>query len=65
MLLHDSAELQLSPGGATAAAAGGSPPQDRALATGIGACLVVTVGSFFAVQPLIHVAESAANSLPF
>jgi hypothetical protein len=28
-------------------------------------CLVVTVGSFFAVQPLIDVAKHAASSLPF
>jgi hypothetical protein len=28
-------------------------------------CLVVTVGSFFAVQPLIDVAHSAAKALPF
>ena len=33
--------------------------------TAIGACVVVTVGSFFFVQPLIDVAESAAKSLPF
>ncbi len=58
MFMRDSAELQLAP-------AGGSPPRDLALATGVGACLVVTVGSFFAVQPLIDVAESAAKSLPF
>jgi len=25
----------------------------------------VTIGSFFAVQPLIDVAQSAASSLPF
>jgi hypothetical protein len=31
----------------------------------VGACVVVTIGSFFAVQPLIDVAESAAKSLPF
>jgi NADH-quinone oxidoreductase subunit N len=58
MFLRDSAELQLSP-------AGGSPPHDLPLATAVGACVVVTIGSFFAVQPLIDVAESAAKSLPF
>jgi hypothetical protein len=35
------------------------------LTVGVFACLVVTVGSFFAVQPLIDVAHSAANALPF
>ncbi len=58
MFFRDSAELQLAP-------AGGSPPRDLALSAGVGVCVVVTVGSFFAVQPLIDVAESAAKSLPF
>jgi NADH-quinone oxidoreductase subunit N len=58
MFLRDSTELQLAP-------AGGSPPRDVPLAIAIGACLIVTVGSFFFVQPLIDVAESAAKSLPF
>ena len=34
------------------------------LAAGVGAALVVTVGSFFAVEPLIHVARAAAAALP-
>ena len=54
MFMRDSAELQLAP-------AGGSPPRDRLLAAAIGACVVVTVGSFFFVQPLIDVARSAAD----
>jgi len=58
MYFRESAELQLAP-------SGGSPPRDMLLAAGVGACLVVTVGSFFAVQPLIDVAQSAASSLPF
>ncbi|HVU77253.1 MAG TPA: NADH-quinone oxidoreductase subunit N [Gaiellaceae bacterium] len=58
MYFRDSAELQLAP-------AGGSPPHDPLLAIGVGIALVVTVGSFFAVQPLIDVAHSAASSLPF
>jgi hypothetical protein len=28
-------------------------------------CLVVTVGTFFAVQPLIDLAQNAVESLPF
>ncbi len=58
MFLRDSAELQLLP-------AGGSPPPERVLGTAVALCLVVTVGSFFAVQPLIDVAHSAASALPF
>ena len=56
--MRDSIELQLSP-------AGGSPPQDRLLAAGVAICMVVAVGSFFAVAPLIDVARAAAKSLPF
>src|SRR5439155_528477 len=53
-------------GGATSGAiGGGSPPRDALLQTAVLACLVVTVGSFFAVQPLIDVAKHAASSLPF
>ena len=36
-----------------------------AAAGAVVACLVVTVGSFFAVQPLIDLAKHAADSLPF
>ena len=57
MYFRERMELQLAP-------AGGSPPRDALLAVAVGTCLVVTVGSFFAVQPIIDVAESAAQSLP-
>jgi len=58
MYFRDRAELQLAP-------AGGSPPSDVLLDAGVLVALVVTVGSFFAVQPLIDLAHSAAGSLPF
>ena len=58
MYFRDAAELQLAP-------AGGSPPRDLPLAAGVAVCLAVTVGSFFAVQPLIDAAHSAASALPF
>src|SRR5207245_3952103 len=58
MYMRESAELQLAP-------AGGSPPRDPPLVAGVAVCLAVTVGSFFAVQPLIDAAHSAANALPF
>ena len=56
MYMRPSAELQLAP-------AGGSPPRERLLSTAVAAALVVTVGSFFAVQPLIELAEKAAASI--
>ena len=45
--------------------AGGSPPPDPALELAIGAAVLVTVGSFFFVQPLIDLAAKAVQSLPF
>jgi NADH-quinone oxidoreductase subunit N len=56
MYMRPSEELQLAP-------AGGSPPPERALSSGVGACLVVAVGSFFAVQPLIDLAGHATSFL--
>jgi NADH-quinone oxidoreductase subunit N len=46
-------------------AAGGSPPRDLLLEGAVGAALVVTIGSFFFVQPLVDLASDAAASLPF
>ena len=45
--------------------AGGSPPRDPLLQSAVFLSLVVTVGSFFFVQPLIDLARDAAASLPF
>jgi NADH-quinone oxidoreductase subunit N len=59
MYFRPSEELQLAP------VVGGSPPPERALQAAVTAALVVTVGSFFAVQPLIDAAKKAASSLPF
>jgi NADH-quinone oxidoreductase subunit N len=57
MYFRDAAELQLAP-------AGGSPPRELVLGVAVLACVAVTVGSFFAVQPLIDAARSAADALP-
>ena len=46
-------------------AVGGAPPRDSALALGVAAAAVVTVGSFFVVQPILDLASDAAASLPF
>ena len=45
--------------------AGGSPPRDPLLVSAVFLSLVVTVGSFFFVSPLIDLAEHAATALPF
>jgi NADH-quinone oxidoreductase subunit N len=47
------------------APAGGSPPRDLALDTAIVASLLVAVGTFFAVDPLIDICRDAVDSLPF
>jgi NADH-quinone oxidoreductase subunit N len=58
MYMRMPAELQLAP-------AGGSPPREALLSGSVVVCMAVTVVSFFAVQPLIDVAEKAASQLPF
>ena len=51
--------------GPALAIAGGSPPRDRLTHVAVGMALVVSVGSLFAVSPLIDLARHAASSLPF
>jgi NADH-quinone oxidoreductase subunit N len=58
LYMHTVTELRLAP-------AGGSPPRDPAGSIAIAASVVVTVGSFFVVQPILDVASDAAASLPF
>ncbi|HEU5491125.1 MAG TPA: NADH-quinone oxidoreductase subunit N [Gaiellaceae bacterium] len=58
LYMRSGAELRLAP-------VGGSPPRDPALSVAITASVVVTVGSFFVVQPILDVASDAAASLPF
>jgi NADH-quinone oxidoreductase subunit N len=55
LYLRPSAELQF--------ASGGQPPRDALLQVGTIACVVVVIGSFFAVQPLIDLATKAVASL--
>jgi NADH-quinone oxidoreductase subunit N len=57
MYFRERSEMQFAP-------AGGSPPREAMVGIAVVVCLVVTVGSFFAVQPLIDVANAAANALP-
>jgi NADH-quinone oxidoreductase subunit N len=58
MYMRPSAGLGLAP-------IGGQPPRDPALTVAVLACVVVTVGSFFAVQGLVDLARDAVTgSLP-
>ena len=41
------------------------PPPERLLGTAVLLATVITVGSFFAAQPLIDLARHAASQLPF
>jgi NADH-quinone oxidoreductase subunit N len=59
MYMRPSEELRV------AAVAGGSPAREPLLQLAVGLCLVVSVGSLFAVGPLIDLAKHAASSLPF
>jgi NADH-quinone oxidoreductase subunit N len=52
-----------APVAAPVVAVGGSPPRDPLLATAVAAAVVVTVGSFFVVQPILDFASDAATSL--
>ncbi|MDE3190224.1 MAG: NADH-quinone oxidoreductase subunit N [Acidobacteriota bacterium] len=45
--------------------AGGSPPRERLLQVAVGMAFVVSVGSLFAVSPVITLARHAASALPF
>jgi NADH-quinone oxidoreductase subunit N len=55
MYMRPSAELQV---------AGGSPPREPLLHAAVGLALVVSVGSLFAVQPIIDVVSHAVDALP-
>ena len=57
--MRPSAELQVAP------VSGGSPAREPFVHVAVGAALAVSVGSLFAVQPLITLAKHAASVLPF
>ena len=63
MYMRPSEELQLPPGSGVALT-GGAPAGETLLHLAVGAALVVSVGSLFAVQPLIDLARDAASALP-
>jgi NADH-quinone oxidoreductase subunit N len=63
MYMRPSEELQVQPGGGVALT-GGAPARESLLHIAVGAALVVSFGSLFAVQPLIDLARHAASALP-
>ena len=58
LYMRSGAELRLAP-------VGGSPSRELALGVAVAAAVVVTVGSFFAAQPILDLASDAAASLSF
>jgi NADH-quinone oxidoreductase subunit N len=62
MYMRPSEELQVQPGGSVAVS-GGAPAAERLLHVAVGAALAVSLGSLFAVQPLIDLARHAASAL--
>jgi NADH-quinone oxidoreductase subunit N len=63
MYMRPAAELEVQPG-AGVAVSGGAPARERLLHFAVGAALIVSFGSLIAVNPLINLAEHAANALP-
>jgi len=63
MYMRPSEEMQVQPGGGVAVS-GGQPAPDALLHVAVGAALAVSVGSLFAVEPLIDLAKHAASALP-
>ncbi len=59
MYMRPSEELRVAP------VAGGAPPREPLLHVAVGLALAVSVGSLFAVEPLIDLAKHATSSLPF
>ena len=58
MYMRSEIELQLAP-------VGGAPPRDVVLQVGVAVCLIVTVGSFFAVNRSSSWRSAPRPSLPF
>jgi len=63
MYMRPSEELQLPPRSGMAVS-GGAPAKETLLHLAVGGALIVSVGSLFAVQPLIDLARDAASALP-
>ena len=64
MYMRPSEELQVQAVRGVAVS-GGAPARETLLHLAVGAAFVVSVGSLFAVEPLIDLAQNAASALPF
>jgi NADH-quinone oxidoreductase subunit N len=63
MYMRPAEELQVRADGGVAVS-GGAPARETLLHIAVGAALAISVGSLFAVQPLIDVARHATSALP-
>ena len=57
MLMRPAAELGLAP-------IGGSPPREVLLTSAAVTAMIVNIGAFFAIQPLVDLTRTAAEALP-
>ena len=57
MLMRPAAELGLAP-------IGGSPPRDVLLTSAAVTAMIVNIGAFFTIQPLVDLTRTAAEALP-
>jgi NADH-quinone oxidoreductase subunit N len=64
MYMRPSAELQVRTDTGVVVG-GGAPARETLLQLAVGGALAVSLGSLFAVQPLIEFARHAAGALPF
>jgi NADH-quinone oxidoreductase subunit N len=64
MYMRPSEELRIRAEGGVAVS-GGAPAREALLHVAVGAAFVVSLGSLFAVQPLIDLARHATGALPF
>jgi NADH:ubiquinone oxidoreductase subunit 2 (subunit N) len=63
MYMRPSEELQMRADGRVVLS-GGAPAREQLLHLAVGAAFVVSLGSLFAVQPLIELARHAVRALP-
>jgi NADH-quinone oxidoreductase subunit N len=63
MYMRTGDELRVA--GSAGLVGGGAPDREPLLHAAVAICMVVSVGSLFAVQPLIDLARHATSAIPF